>query len=1083
MNRVRTFSQCCAVLALAAVLPDVTFAQEEVMEEIVVTGSYIRGSSQDAASPVQVIDRENMDIQGAFTAEDVTRNLTINSGTTTNFNFDTENATIAGMANVNLRGLGLNSTLVLVNGKRQVVAAAETQDGSEFVDINTIPMAMLERVEVLKDGGSAIYGSDAIAGVVNFIMRDDYDGFDLQGNFGALDDGVGEEYRLSAVWGKNFNDGKGNFSIGVEYFDRDPVGFNDLGLTTEEDRVTVANSTLNVIIPSAFSGAGLGLDLNTAYVNPEISAIRGGTFFTDPLCDDLGYFTGLFSETVNEPNQHCRFDNREFREVQVAQQRVSTLATFKYEFNEAAELYAMGQYYTQDVERFTSGAFGPIDSFNAVLPVGDPVWGLGSRSDEFVGALLGGGLPAGLAALPRPANAPNLGINGGPNALTYMGFQLSEHGTYEFNDDKLDSESETYGGHIGLRGIFVAADREMTYDVSVSHTQTTTYREELTVERNGVELALNGLGGPNCVPNGVDDYDLVNDPNDFIGGGVFGQNGPIGFTFTNAAPGYVLNMRRNISLALTSTNQGQGDCMFLNPYLTKEDGTLANDPELIESIYAIVPLEDRKNELTVFDAVFTSQLWQMGGDWAAGAIGYQYRDQRNRGAAYPFVNPGLTDFVGYGADEAFIPVSNDNFYGQFTRDFDDERNIHAVFGELNLPFTPKLEMQLAVRWEDYGGAIGDEVSPKVALRWQPIESVALRGSYSQAFRAPNTGVLFKGVGFDGQAAVDFLNKPEVRAGLLPPTEENADVVAIIQNGSASPDVGPETADTYNIGVIFTPTGLEGFRLSLDYYQFEFQDKVVNAPLSITLDRELDNFVAAAADPNNYIDQTTFQPCVQGSSVQCVVNPSTYATPGVQRSPQGGLQVVDFQNINAGKIDTSGIDLLASYSFDTGLGLWTLQLDWNHIIEFVPSDIPGFENGILGTGITDAAGTSGDGSIARSMPDNKGNFMVNFNRGGHNATAFVRYIDAYDNLGAAVFNSPDNPPRTEFSEKVKSWTTLDLQYNYRWQWGDAGPLSLTFGIINVTDELPPKRDDFAQGFDSTTHDPRGRRFYIGVQQSF
>ena len=142
-----------------------------------------------------------------------------------------------------------------------------------------------------------------------------------------------------------------------------------------------------------------------------------------------------------------------------------------------------------------------------------------------------------------------------------------------------------------------------------------------------------------------------------------------------------------------------------------------------------------------------------------------------------------------------------------------------------------------------------------------------------------------------------------------------------------------------------------------------------------------------------------------------------------------------------------------------------------------------QKGLLGLGVTDAAGTSGDGSIVRSMPDNKGNFMVNFNRGGHTATAFVRYIDSYDNLGAQVFNSGDNPPKTVFNEKIKSWTTLDLQYNYRWQWGDRGPLSLTFGIINVTDELPPKRDDFAFGYDTTTHDPRGRRFYIGLQQTF
>ncbi|TNF90095.1 MAG: hypothetical protein EP301_01705, partial [Gammaproteobacteria bacterium] len=508
----------------ALLLASSAMAQDEPMEEIVVTGSYIRGSSQDAASPVQVIQREDMDIQGAFTAEDVTKNLTINSGTTTNHNYDTENATISGKANVNLRGLGLNSTLVLLNGKRQVVAAAETQDGSEFVDLNTIPMAMLERVEVLKDGGSALYGSDAIAGVVNFILRDDFDGFDIQGGFGSLDSGGGEEYRLSGVWGKNFNDGRGNFSIGVEWFDRDEVRLNDLGLNDDPERATIAVSTLTAVIPNSAIPIP-GNELNLAYLNPEISATRGGFFFTDPLCDDLGYSTGLFSEPANEPNQHCRTDERPYRGIQVEQQRVTTMATFKYEFNEAAELYAMGQYYKQDIKRPASGAFGAIDSLNAVLPVGDPLWGLGSRSAEFLGA--GGllGLPTSLAALPRPDNAPVRTANGGPNVLTYMGYQLSEHGTYEFHPDHSDSESETYGGHIGLRGIFNAGDREMSYDISISHQTTTTYREEQTVNRNRLELAQNGLGGPNCVPNGVDDYDLVSDP---FGGGVFGVTGPLG---------------------------------------------------------------------------------------------------------------------------------------------------------------------------------------------------------------------------------------------------------------------------------------------------------------------------------------------------------------------------------------------------------------------------------------------------------------------------------------------------------------------------------------------------------------------------
>jgi len=1062
------------VFGLASPFNFSAVAAEEAVEEIIVTGSYIRGSSQDAASPVQVITREDMDIQSAVTIDDVTKNLTINSGTTTNHNYDTENATISGTANINLRGLGLNSTLVLLNGKRQVVAAGETQDGSEFVDINTIPMVMLERIEVLKDGGSALYGSDAIAGVVNFIVRDEFEGLELTGDVTHSDRGGADDFRVSGVWGTAFNDGKTHFVFGAEYFDREPTSFLDLGLNDSEDRSTIANSTLTAIVPGIdipfLTPPGGFSPINLAYLNQEVSAIRQAPHFTDPLCSQQGYFTGLYSDPANAPGAACREDQRPYRGIQLEQQRVSVMGTFSHAFNDNIEFYALGNYYEQDLKRPVSGSFGSIDSLQAILPVGDPFWGLGSRATS---VLLGG-------PLPTPANAPISQSNGGPNSLTYMGYQLDKHGSFEFHPSTSDSNTDSWGGHIGLKGDFEALNRSMTFDVSVAHSQNHVYREELTVNRTALELAQNGLGGPNCVPNGRDDFNVNTDP--FLAG--------IGFTFTNPAPGYVLNMRKNVSLALTSTNQGVGDCKFLNPFLTKET-TLPNDPEVIDHIYRVIPLADRRNELTTFDAVLTSELFDMGGGAAQGAIGYQHRDSRNRGKSYPMAQPGVEDFLTYETvnpdgsvtPATFLQISDDHFYGIATQAFDDDRNINAVFGELNLPFTQDLEMQIALRWEDYGGNIGDNVSPKVALRWQALESVALRGSFSQSFRAPNTGVLFKGVGFDGAVATDPLAKDEVRSGFLPISDENSEVVVLIQNGAASPLLGPEEADAWNIGVIFEPGFAEGLRVSLDYYNFEFSDKVVNAPLSNTIDLEQENFEAAAQDPNNYINQNTFQPCVKGSSTFCVVNPTAYATQGIQRSPQGDLQVVDFFSINAGSIDTSGLDLLATYVLDSSFGIWTFALDWNHVIEFVPSNIPGFEDGILGTGVTDGAGTTGDGSIIRSMPDNKGNFTLNFTRGNHSATGIVRYIDGYDNLGAQVFNSGSNPPKTVFDEKIKSWTTLDVQYNFRWQWGDAGPLSMTIGMINATDEDPPKRDDTNQGYDSTTFDPRGRRYYLRLQQTF
>ena len=151
-------------------------AQDEPVEEIVVTGSYFRGSPLDAPSPVQVIDRSSIEAQGAAVIWDVIKNLEVNSGSISNPGSG-YNTQVSGSANVNLRNLGENSTLTLINGKRMVPAAVTTRSGGEFVDLNSIPLVMTYRVEVLTDGGSALYGADAVACVVNIIMRNDFEGF------------------------------------------------------------------------------------------------------------------------------------------------------------------------------------------------------------------------------------------------------------------------------------------------------------------------------------------------------------------------------------------------------------------------------------------------------------------------------------------------------------------------------------------------------------------------------------------------------------------------------------------------------------------------------------------------------------------------------------------------------------------------------------------------------------------------------------------------------------------------------------------------------------------------------------------
>ena len=142
-------------------------AQDDVeIEEVIVTGSFIRGTPLDAPSPVQIVDRSSIEAQGAAIIWDVIKNLEINSGSFTNSGSG-ERSQVEGTAQVNLRNLGENSTLVLINGKRVSPYAGTTTTGGEFVDINAIPLVMTERIEILTDGGSALYGADAGAGAAS----------------------------------------------------------------------------------------------------------------------------------------------------------------------------------------------------------------------------------------------------------------------------------------------------------------------------------------------------------------------------------------------------------------------------------------------------------------------------------------------------------------------------------------------------------------------------------------------------------------------------------------------------------------------------------------------------------------------------------------------------------------------------------------------------------------------------------------------------------------------------------------------------------------------------------------------------
>lgn len=196
--------------------------------DIIVTGSYLRGRSLDGPAPVSVVDRSDIDGSGFATTTDLVRLIPSVAGS--RLTADATNSPFqVGTAQINLRGLGFSSTLTLVNGSRHVASAVPADDGTSYVDINQFPLIMLERIEILKDGAAALYGSDAIAGVANLIMRDRMEGVELRGSWQETTEGAQRDLYLGGIAGHQTD--RGGITIGFEYLDRTPLGYNDRPFT------------------------------------------------------------------------------------------------------------------------------------------------------------------------------------------------------------------------------------------------------------------------------------------------------------------------------------------------------------------------------------------------------------------------------------------------------------------------------------------------------------------------------------------------------------------------------------------------------------------------------------------------------------------------------------------------------------------------------------------------------------------------------------------------------------------------------------------------------------------------------------
>ena len=279
-------------------------AQEESVEEVVVTGSYIKASPTDGASPVEIINRDEIDNLNATTIADITANIAVNSGSENNPDSFTQGAT-QGTSNINLRGLGLSSTLVLVDGKRHTLATATANDGSVFVNTNAIPVIALDRVEVLKEGAASIYGSDAVAGVVNYILRKDFTGLEVEVSRQEADIGGQTDDRVGVIWG--VENGNSNLVVAFSQLDRSPMSSSLRPKTSELAISTLGNSFLLFGPSTVDSGPYAGT--YTPFQNvPDANCLANGGFLIPQASGSrCGFHYGPRFNLVNDEDHMSTF--------------------------------------------------------------------------------------------------------------------------------------------------------------------------------------------------------------------------------------------------------------------------------------------------------------------------------------------------------------------------------------------------------------------------------------------------------------------------------------------------------------------------------------------------------------------------------------------------------------------------------------------------------------------------------------------------------------------------------------------------------------------------------------------------------
>lgn len=827
-------------LASLSIAPTVS-AQDQALEEVIVTGSRIRRPGLNSSSPIQTVTLEEIEYAQEIEIEKILRDLPSTvPGDGQNVNNGTD-----GIATVDLRGLGPERNLILLNGRRITPANFRGR-----VDTSTIPTALIERVDVITGGASAVYGSDAIAGAVNIITKQDFEGFDLLINQSTTAENDADMDTVSMTLGSGLEGGRGNIAMNLTWSQREPLllgqrPLGNLGIETGSG-AGLSDFYAGSGAPQPPAGCG-GPDVaatggSTTAIPTRVNIAGAGN--VGQFLEDRTIYTGDAGTGLGARGGCSVFNFNPYNFYVTPQERYNAFVMGNFEFNENLEIYSTVEYsnITVDQQVAPSGTFGA--RFD--VPMANPFIGDSARAEILsfanqraaAGAISPGG---------QGSNWYDVNGNGVVDDADYLKMQLRRR-TVELGARSEAYDTEHFSFLAGARGELIG---DWNYDVSFQYGESnrTTVRDGYTNLTN-IQNALDSTDGVTC-SNG--DSSCV--PIDLFGG--FG-------TITPAMAGYA----RAIALQQQKYDQTIGQIVLDGPV------------DFVQLPTASTPL--------------------------ALSVGYETRDEFGSLNPDECLKLAPASCQG-GAGGNLLPIAG----GFKVDEFFMEGFLPLVEG---LDFVESLNLEFGYRDSDYNTIgsvdtwkVGLNWSVNDQLLLRVMQQEATRApNVSELFSPVTTGL--DNAQFDPCSVKNAANiTPSLSAlcvstGMLPSqVGVLQDIVSgqinVLAGSNPSRPPSAETAETFTAGFVWSPMipGLDSFNLSVDYYDIDISDVIGEFSAQEILDQCYVAGIAAACTNVVRVDGDLTSPA---SGIQLFTTNLSYEqAEGVELSANAGFNLNDYGDLN------------------------------------------------------------------------------------------------------------------------------------------------------------------------------------------